>query len=946
MKPEDWDEINRLFNAARELEPENRAPFLAKACAGREFIRKEVEDLIKNEDEHFLENPPVIPMSNTEPLFQADSVISNYRILKEIGRGGMGVVYSAIDLNLDCKVALKFLHDEFIGDPERIARFEREAKLLASLNHPNIATIHRLEQAEDKRFIVMELVEGETLAERLMKGPLPLEEAMVICGQIAEALEAAHEKGVIHRDLKPANVMIAEGERVKVLDFGIAKALSGEMQSTITSQSSTTTEPKTQPWGIIGTPAYMSPEHICGRSVDKRTDIWAFGCVLYECLTGKRAFEGETDAEIIAAVLTSEPDWEKIPVEILPLLRWCLKKDPKKRLRDVGDAIKLVIAPPPSHPTGGPGLWRWIVATSVLFVTTLVLFLISSCPKPPTGNPWLVEILPPKNVTMDWGASFALSPDGNHLVFSAAGADGAMHLYIRDSDSLEPKPLPDTESDHFHPFFWSPDSRFIAWGTGGKLKKIDIAGGPVQTICDIDDAAIGGSWNRDGMIIFASYQEPLLKHVRAEGGVASPLTKPDPSRRVTRQRAPNFLPDGRHFLYWQDSDVPKNRGVYIGSLDSKPEEQDSMKLLDTEFWPCVYVPPRDSGQGHILFIKDRNLMAQQFDDKRMKLAGAAMPVADHLGSFSGGGFFSASTNGILVYRGGGATERQEMVWLDRSGKQLEKACLEGEFRNIMLSPDETKIIFQRTDKSNKTNEDIWVRDLHSGFEQKLTRDSGVNYKPIWSPDGLGIVYSSDRILPTGLFIMPANGVGQAELLFKINTAYTYATDWSRDGKFILYLESGKKGAIDIWTTPQFGDKQRRPYLQSPFNKDNAVFSPDAHWIAYMSKESERWEIYVQAFPLTGERKPISNRGGFQPVWRKDGTELFYLSGDGKLMAVPIQTNATSFRPGTAKALFPLQRPLIASSADGRRFLVSMPVREAVAAPFTVVVDWQDKSRRH
>ncbi len=867
--------------------------------------------------------------------------LGHYRTGEPLGRGGMGEVYAADDLNLSRKVALKFLPEAFAGDPERMARFEREAKLLASLNHPNIAAIYGLEQAEGKRFIVMELVEGETLAQRIGKGALPADEAVALCRQIAEGLEAAHEKGVIHRDLKPANVMITEGDKVKILDFGLAKALSDEAQSVDSSQSPTLTEAMTRPGVILGTAAYMSPEQAKAKSADRRTDIWAFGCILYECLTGKRAFEGETVTETLAAVLTKEPEWQSVDANLRPLLHRCLERDPRKRLRDIGDAFALLESTPESAPVKRPWL-AWSIA-ALFFVALASVSFVHFREKPPaTAEAMKFHILLHEKVSLDWGSSFAVSPDGRRLAFAAAGADGVVRLWIRALGSLEARPLDGTESGHIAPFFWSPDSRSIAWGTEGKLKRIDIAGGLAKTICDIPDFAMGGSWNRDGVIIFGVYQQGPLQRVPAAGGVASPLTRLDPSRHVTAQYFPIFLPDGRHFLYWQDSTIPENRGVYIGSLDSKPEQQDSRKLLSAAFWPCVYVPSRDSGRGRILFLNDQTLLAQEFDDKQPETVGDAVPVAAGVGSYAGGSQFSASTNGTLIYESGEAAIKRDLVWMDRSGNQLEPAASAAEYTHFRLSPDEKSVVFSRVVDNNC---DIWVLDLRRNVSSKLTHDPAVDDSPIWSPDGSRIAWSSHRSGESSVYSIAATGAGQEELLTKTGKPGAYVTDWSQERKAVLYYRPGERDSTDLWIAPQYGDKKPFPYFQSQFNKYHAMFSPDGRWIAYVSDESGRNEVYVQDFPLTNERKrQISSGGGADPQWRKDGTELFYLAADRKLMAVPVRMGATTFEPGMPKALFSIPGTSVsrtyAPTRDGQRFLVARSPGGDTASFFTVILNWQ------
>ena len=458
-----------------------------------------------------------------------DKTLGHYRVGEQLGRGGMGEVYLADDISLDRKVALKFLPDAFAADPERMARFEREAKLLASLNHPNIASIYGLEQAAEKRFIVMELVEGGTLAQRISKGPLPVEEALGICRQIAEGLEAAHEKGVIHRDLKPANVMITAGEKVKILDFGLAKALADETQSVDSSHSPTITEAMTQPGVILGTAAYMSPEQAKGKAVDKRADIWAFGCILYECLTGKRAFEGETVTETLVAVLTREPEWEKAPAKVRPLLCRCLERDPKKRLRDIGEAMVWIENAPESAPAKRPWLaWIWAATATLLFLAAAVpTFLYFR------GHEALDAMLFHISVpTMPYNYSIAISPDGRLIAFVGSSSGSVPSLYIREIGSATPRQIEGTEGA-LSPF-WSPDSRSIGFFAGGKLRKAEISGGSPRDICAEISSPLGGTWNRDGVILFGAW--PVLRRVSAAGGESIAITTLDKSKKrlVTR----------------------------------------------------------------------------------------------------------------------------------------------------------------------------------------------------------------------------------------------------------------------------------------------------------------------------------------------------------------------------------------------------------------------------
>jgi eukaryotic-like serine/threonine-protein kinase len=612
--------------------------------------------------------------------------LRHYKIGEQLGRGGMGEVYAADDLNLNRKVALKFLPDAFADDPGRMARFEREARLLASLNHPNIAGIYGLEQAEGKRFIVMELVEGETLAQRLSKGALAVDDALAICRRIADGLEAAHEKGVIHRDLKPANVMITEGDKVKILDFGLAKALSDETQNVDSSQSPTLTEAMTRPGVILGTAAYMSPEQAKGKSVDRRADIWAFGCILYECLTGKRAFEGETVTETLASVLTKEPEWEKVPARIRPLLRRCLEKDLSKRVRDIGEAMEWIEIVPESAPVKRP--WLAWGAAALFFLVALALALPYFREKPvPQGAPIRFQIDFPDRVRPNTTGAFALSPDGRHLAFAGVGSDGVERLWLRTLESLEARALRGTESNWISTIFWLADSRFIVFPAGGKLKKVDICGGPPQILCDLNNIIVGGSSNRDGVVLFAENPSNAISRISAAGGDASIVIKPDPKERETYFFHPIFLPDGQHFLYLIRSRTSEKTGIYAGILSSRPEEWLQKKILSTDVG-IAYTPSQDSGTGQLLFLRDETLMAQQFDEKRLERMGQEVAVAEPVGFIYGvNGFFSASKNGTLVFRSG-SFQMQQLAWFDRKGKPMGAVDASGaSCSGLALSPD-------------------------------------------------------------------------------------------------------------------------------------------------------------------------------------------------------------------------------------------------------------------
>jgi serine/threonine protein kinase len=562
-----------------------------------------------------------------------------YEILAPLGAGGMGEVYRARDTTLGRDVALKILPAEFTSDPDRVARFRREARVLASLNHPNIAQIYGFDDSSGVRALVMELVEGPTLADRIAKGPLPIDEAVPIAKQIAEALEAAHEQGIIHRDLKPANIKVKDDGTVKVLDFGLAKALE-PMSAGINpdSTASPTITSPAQPTGvgvILGTAAYMSPEQAKGRPADKRSDIWAFGCVLYEMITGRRPFQGSGVGEVLASVIKEAPKWDDFPIEVRGLLQRCLEKDPKKRLRDIGDAMLLMISGTPEAPSARQtptSRLSWAVAT-VFGLAALALAAIHFLEKPPV-RPTVArfQIRLPGEVKFTPGGSFTISPDGRHVAFSAVNTNNRPGVWVQDLDALDARELAGTfTGPAAPPFFWSPDSRYVVYSENSpKLKKVDITTGTPQDICDKPGPPIGGSWNKDGLIIFGSSTAGLWK-VPAAGGTPAPLTKLDESRHERNHELPSFLPDGHHFLYLRRSATnPEESGVFAGSIDDAPERQSKKRILATSFGG-YYVPGNNAGSGWLLFLSDGTLMAQPFDSVKLERSGEPVPVAEDVG---------------------------------------------------------------------------------------------------------------------------------------------------------------------------------------------------------------------------------------------------------------------------------------------------------------------------
>jgi serine/threonine protein kinase len=862
--------------------------------------------------------------------------LGHYKILNQLGRGGMGEVYLAEDLSLDRKVALKFLPDVFTNNPERMARFEREAKLLASLNHPNIAAIYGLEQADGKRYLIMEYVEGETLQAMISKGALPLEDALELCRQIAEGLEAAHEKGVIHRDLKPANVMITSEEKVKILDFGLAKALSDDTQSIDSSQSPTLTEAMTQPGVILGTAAYMSPEQAKGKSVDKRADIWAFGCILYECLTGKRAFEGETVTETLAAILRGEPNWKLLPdstpQNIRFVLRRCLEKERNRRFRDAADVLIEIEEARDIAGTGMPVKkqrswlsWSLPLICLVAALTLGILYFRQISAVVPMTS---LSVVTP---SMAHSPSLAISPDGSRLVFTAS-SEGQLRLWVRPLDLTTAQPFIGTEGALFP--FWSPDSRSIGFFADGKLKRIDIESGKIQELAEMTYRGYGGTWNRDGVIVYApSYESPLYR-IPARGGDPVAITTLDRPRQ-SGHTFPQFLPDDHHLLF---SSFGEDPDICITSLDSA--EIMRLKIGNS---PASYAPP-----GYLLFTKQDTLFAQRFDTKHGNLTGDQIPIADSVAiePSSFGGQFSASETGMLAYRTGSGTSQRRLVWFDRKGTEIGivGAVDENDLSNPKLSPDGKYVA---VDRSIQGNRDIWLTDIARGVQSKFTSDNAYDTWPIWSPDGSRIIFTSNRTGIYELYQKDSSGIGEEELLHS-SSLHVYPYDFSPDGRFLLYAQIDPKTDRDIWIL-QLKEKDTHPFVNKEYHERNGYFSPDGQWVAYQSNESGQHEVYIQSFPTSDEKFQISNGGGTQPQWGHDGKELFYITPDGEMMAVPINLIGQKLSPGVPIPLFKTKTPgegyldtmgvEYAVSRDDQRFLINTTVDNHIPSSITVVTNW-------
>jgi len=839
--------------------------------------------------------------------------IAHYRILEKIGQGGMGEVYRASDTKLHRDVAIKVLPEVFASDPERMVRFSREAQVLASLNHPNIAAIHGLEEADGRRALVMELVEGETLAERLARGALPLEEALGIARQIAEALEEAHERGIIHRDLKPANVKVTPAGIVKLLDFGLAKALEGEPGSSVVrdfSQSPTLAGMGTQAGMILGTAAYMSPEQARGQKADRRSDVWSFGVVLYELLTGKQAFAGETVSDVLASVLKADPEWSALPPELPAaagqLVRRCLVRDPKQRLQSIGDA-RIAVAESLARP-GGPGATVELSAPAepargrrllpwTLFAVTLAALLASLGlrtlrPAAPASPLRLAVAISDRPLDLSLGASTELSPDGTRLAY-VVGDDNARSLMVRGLDRLDAVQLAagtGTVNIPYHPFF-SPDGEWIGFVTPSELRKIPATGGTAQTVCKVERSR-GASWSPDGTIVIAPSPGSGLVRVPSAGGEAKPLTTLDKAKNEVTHRWPQVLPGGKAVLFTSHT---KSRDFNEAALEVVMVASGERKLVHSGGSYGRYVP-----SGHLVYVNQTTMFAVPFDLKRLAVTGSPVPILQDLATSipDGGGQFSFSGSGRLVYvTAENTVSTYPAVWVDRKGVATPLLAEPGSYANPRLSPDGRRLALTvlRDD-----NWDVWVYDLERGVPSRLTFDDAAETEQIWSPDGRELVFSSDKGGFDNLYRKRSDGSGEAERLTTSDSAQ-WASSWSRDGH-VAITASNTGAGFDLQVMRLAGERKAEMFLSTPFREADAAFSPDGHWLAYESNESGRLEVYVRPFPPGGGRWQVSDGGGAYPRWARSGRELFYRTDTG-IMSAPVEAVGDTLRVGKPSVVF-------------------------------------------
>jgi eukaryotic-like serine/threonine-protein kinase len=862
-------------------------------------------------------------------------MIGSYRVLALLGAGGMGHVYRAKDTKLGRDVAIKILPDQFSSNWQWVKRFEQEARAASALNHPNVVTIHEIGQIGSLYFIVMELIEGQTLRKILGQGSLPIKEVVGLAAQLADGLAKAHEAGITHRDLKPENLMVTRDGLVKILDFGLAKLSEpqeGKVESGVSTQSGV----------LVGTVGYMSPEQVRGGRVGIQSDQFAFGTMLYEMATGKRAFQGATPVETLSAIIRDDPPAiaqlnPRVPVPLRWILERCLAKNPQDRyvstrdlardiqnLRDRFSEVRTQTARPERQ-----ALSAWIASGVFLLLAALAVGILYFKTAPATaGRPVVFSVFPPEQETFDFAS---LSPDGNLLAYASHKLGGASRLWIRPLDSLVPRPLPGTEGAGA--FFWSPDNNFIGFFADGKLKKVDVSGKLPQILCEAPEPR-GGTWNHEGTIIFARSANEGLFRISSAGGEPSPVTTPDLSRQEISHRWPQFLPDGRHFILFVRGHGNEASAIRTGSLESR--ETEALLSADTN---ALYAAP-----GHLLFIRAGTLLAQPFDAGLRQLQGEPVLLTEQV-AYSAGkghGFFSASQNGVLVYANAVSLNSQ-LTWFDRNGKQTGSIGEPGIQRCPTLSHDESKVAVERLDPQTRTY-DIWLVTLANGALRRFTFDPFNDGNAAWSHDDRRILFTSNRKAHWDIYQKDVYGAGGDEIVIEGGDPKN-VDHWSEDERYVVYTSSGPQTQNDLWVLPLLEGRTPVPLLRTRFNEVQGQVSPDGRWLSFASNESGTLEVYVQPFPASGARWQISTNGGAQPAWRSDGKELFYLSGDRKLVAVEVNAGS-SFEPGARKVLFQTRvsglvnaRNHYAVTKDGQRFLINALVQDATSQPYNVMLNW-------
>jgi serine/threonine protein kinase len=885
----------------------------------------------------------------------AGTRLGPYEVVAPVGAGGMGEVYRGTDTRLNRVVALKILPSHLSSNAELRERFDREARAISALSHPHICTLYDVGHHDGTDYLVMEFVEGESLAERLAKSRLPMDQVLRYGIEIADALDKAHRAGIVHRDLKPSNIMVTKSG-VKLLDFGLAKIAAPENPVIQLSHLPTAQRQLTQEGTILGTFQYMAPEQLEGLEADARTDIFAFGAVLYEMATGKHAFDGKTKTSLIAAIVDRDPPpissiQPMTPPAFERVVKTCLAKDPEDRwqsARDVANELRWIQqgeVAAPARPRQKSREWiAWTVASLAIVAAGVFAYLHHRAISEP---PQTVQsmILPPEKASFAFGppsGGIAISPDGRRIVFRV-NSEGKTMLWVRSLSASAAQPLLGTEEATFP--FWSPDSRFIAFFAGAKLKKIDASGGPPQPICPASNQPRGGTWGRDGVILFCSGTRDPVSKIAAEGGTPAPATKVRKSE--YSHRWPSFLPDGRHFLYFaqawagQSSDRDK---TYLASLDSSEE-----RPLFSSSGPAMYAAP-----GYLVFVRERMLLAQRFDAKKLRLIGEPFPIAERVETYpqTSTSIFSVSDNGVLAYQRGENISDLHLSWVDRNGKETDVITPPGDYNHPRLSHDGKRVAYEVTDPQNGLA-DIWIFDLVRRVPTRLTFEPENEIQPIWSPDDQSIVYGVAQ--PNGAFDLyrkPSTGAGAPERAYT-SSALKFPMDWSADGKTIIF-QSNDPFQRNNWDILQLSiDKGTAAnVIATRFNEFAPQLSPDEHWLAYLSDQSGSVNAYIEPYPSTGAKYQISTGGAFQPRWRRDGKELFYRTPDDRLVSVMITASGQRLQISTPTPLFQIHLAAAAAGGgyqydiapDGQKFLMNVSKIEG-ARPVTLVTNWASELKR-
>jgi Tol biopolymer transport system component len=875
-----------------------------------------------------------------------------YEIAARIGAGGMGEVYRAIDSNLKRQVALKVLPKALASDPERLLRLQREAEVLASLNHSNIGAIYGLERANGVLALVMELVEGPTLADRIADGKIPFDEALAIARQIAGALEAAHEQGIVHRDLKPANIKVRPDGAVKLLDFGLAKAIEGTgVPASGAADPRTITSPAlmTQAGVVLGTAAYMSPEQARGKPADTRSDIWAFGVVLAEMTSGRRPYDGETISDTMAAVLTREPDLEDIPPALRRLVRLCLIKDPRGRLRHIGDALAVVDDASTTTTALRAGrFWRWAYAIPFAAVAVTALGIVWLAPGPRTVG----EAVTSFYVDSPSGAAFnytytatAISSDGRQVVFRVATETEAPALWLRPLDALEGRRIAGSDGADFP--FWSPDGQSIAFFSAGRLERVNASGGTPIVLCDASDGdsmVTGGSWNRDGTILLGAPQG--LSRVSASGGVPALIAPVDAGAGETGYGSPQFLPDGDRFLFFVRSEDPAHAGYYASSL-SHPERK---TLVLATARKAIFVANEDGDSSYMLYLQDRTLLARRVDRRTLALGGDPVPIASNIALFPPGfhaSFWSSASGTLLAYRTE-ASDKPRLTWIYPDGKRQPDTGTDDFYTHVRVAPDGARAAMELPDSNG--NVDVWTRDFGRGVKTRQTFDPKPDRAPTWAPNSREIAFSSLRTGVWQIFRKDATS-GRPEEPLTTGPGDKIVPDWGRDGRYLVFEQIGATTAEDIWAMPLEGDRRPFPIIQTPAADANPALSPDGRWLAYESSQSGRPEVMVTRFPASpGEvtasapRWQVSTQGGSAPRWSGDGRALFFVSLDARrIVRADVRTGAAGFesdlpRVFTEIPVMPVARSPFDVAADGRLLVLERTI--TAGAPLVLVANWR------